>query len=102
MKPPQARIADLWCKLMHTEPMWPSHVRVPEVRAAVSGGLGRAFSGAARAGNAARNTGSNNFDNCSRIEDPMLIVVAVDGRILAPLFRSISCMTGGNNCITLQ
>ena len=25
MKPPQARIADFWCKLMHTEPMWPSH-----------------------------------------------------------------------------
>ena len=25
MKPAQARIADLWCKLMHTEPMWPSH-----------------------------------------------------------------------------
>ena len=25
MKPTQARIADLWCKLMHTEPMWPSH-----------------------------------------------------------------------------
>lgn len=25
MKPPQARIADLWCRLMHTEPMWPSH-----------------------------------------------------------------------------
>jgi hypothetical protein len=25
MKPAQARIADFWCKLMHTEPMWPSH-----------------------------------------------------------------------------
>jgi hypothetical protein len=25
MKRHQARIADLWCKLMHTEPMWPSH-----------------------------------------------------------------------------
>jgi hypothetical protein len=25
MKSTQARIADLWCKLMHTEPMWPSH-----------------------------------------------------------------------------
>jgi hypothetical protein len=25
MKPTQARIADFWCKLMHTEPMWPSH-----------------------------------------------------------------------------
>jgi hypothetical protein len=25
MKPTQARIADLWCKLMHSEPMWPSH-----------------------------------------------------------------------------
>jgi len=25
MKPPQARIADLWCRLMHTEPMWPLH-----------------------------------------------------------------------------
>ena len=25
MKPAQARIADLWCRLMHTEPMWPSH-----------------------------------------------------------------------------
>lgn len=25
MKANQARIADLWCKLMHTEPMWPSH-----------------------------------------------------------------------------
>ena len=25
MKLAQARIADLWCKLMHTEAMWPSH-----------------------------------------------------------------------------
>ena len=25
MKPTQARIADLWCRLMHTEPMWPAH-----------------------------------------------------------------------------
>jgi len=25
MKPTQARIADFWCRLMHTEPMWPSH-----------------------------------------------------------------------------
>jgi len=25
MKPTQTRIADLWCKLMHTDPMWPSH-----------------------------------------------------------------------------
>lgn len=25
MRPAQARIADFWCKLMHTEPMWPSH-----------------------------------------------------------------------------
>jgi hypothetical protein len=25
MKPTQARIATLWCRLMHTEPMWPSH-----------------------------------------------------------------------------
>jgi len=25
MKPTQARIADLWCRLMHAEPMWPSH-----------------------------------------------------------------------------
>ncbi len=25
MKSNQARIADLWCRLMHTEPMWPSH-----------------------------------------------------------------------------
>jgi hypothetical protein len=25
MKPTQRRIADLWCRLMHTEPMWPSH-----------------------------------------------------------------------------
>ena len=25
MKPTQARIADLWCRLMHTAPMWPSH-----------------------------------------------------------------------------
>jgi hypothetical protein len=25
MKPTQVRIADLWCKLMHSEPMWPSH-----------------------------------------------------------------------------
>jgi hypothetical protein len=25
MKRNQARIADLWCRLMHTEPMWPSH-----------------------------------------------------------------------------
>jgi hypothetical protein len=23
----QARIGDLWCRLMHTEPMWPSHGR---------------------------------------------------------------------------
>ncbi len=21
----QARIGDLWCRVMHTEPMWPSH-----------------------------------------------------------------------------
>jgi len=27
MKPTRARIADLWCRLMHTEPMWPSHGR---------------------------------------------------------------------------
>jgi hypothetical protein len=27
MKPTQARIADLWCRLMHTAPMWPSHGR---------------------------------------------------------------------------
>ena len=25
MKPAQARFASLWCKLMHAEPMWPSH-----------------------------------------------------------------------------
>ena len=25
MKPAQAKIADLWCRLMHTAPMWPSH-----------------------------------------------------------------------------
>jgi hypothetical protein len=25
MKPARSRIADLWCKLMHAEPMWPSH-----------------------------------------------------------------------------
>jgi len=25
MKPGQKRIGDLWCKLVHTEPMWPSH-----------------------------------------------------------------------------
>jgi hypothetical protein len=25
MKPTQARIADLWCRLMHTAPMWPLH-----------------------------------------------------------------------------
>jgi hypothetical protein len=25
MKLARARIADLWCRLMHTEPMWPSH-----------------------------------------------------------------------------
>lgn len=25
MKPTQTRIADLWCRLMHAEPMWPSH-----------------------------------------------------------------------------
>jgi hypothetical protein len=25
MKATQARIADLWCSLMHGEPMWPAH-----------------------------------------------------------------------------
>ena len=25
MKPTQTRIADRWCKLMHKNPMWPSH-----------------------------------------------------------------------------
>ncbi len=25
MKPAHLRIADLWCRLMHAEPMWPSH-----------------------------------------------------------------------------
>ena len=25
MEPSQAKIADLWCRLMHTAPMWPSH-----------------------------------------------------------------------------
>jgi hypothetical protein len=25
MKPTHARIADLWCRLTHAEPMWPSH-----------------------------------------------------------------------------
>jgi len=25
MKPTQARLADLWCKLLHRAPMWPSH-----------------------------------------------------------------------------
>jgi hypothetical protein len=25
MIPGQTRIGDLWCRLMHTEPMWPSH-----------------------------------------------------------------------------
>jgi len=25
MKPTQATIADLWCRLMHTAPMWPAH-----------------------------------------------------------------------------
>jgi hypothetical protein len=24
-KPSQEGIGDLWCRLMHTEPMWPSH-----------------------------------------------------------------------------
>ena len=27
MKPTQARIANLWRRLMHTAPMWPSHGR---------------------------------------------------------------------------
>jgi hypothetical protein len=27
MKPTRAQIADLWCKWMHTAPMWPSHGR---------------------------------------------------------------------------
>jgi hypothetical protein len=25
MRPAQARFANLWCRLMHAEPMWPSH-----------------------------------------------------------------------------
>jgi len=25
MMPGQTRIGDLWCRLMHTEPMWPAH-----------------------------------------------------------------------------
>jgi len=25
MKPTQDRIANFWCRLMHSEPMWPSH-----------------------------------------------------------------------------
>lgn len=25
MIPGQARLGDLWCRLMHTEPMWPAH-----------------------------------------------------------------------------
>jgi len=25
MKPTQAKIANFWCRLMHAEPMWPSH-----------------------------------------------------------------------------
>jgi len=25
MIPSQAKIANLWCRLMHNEPMWPSH-----------------------------------------------------------------------------
>jgi len=25
MKPTQARIGALWCRLMHTQPMWPMH-----------------------------------------------------------------------------
>jgi len=25
MKPTQSRIADLWCRVMHREPMWPTH-----------------------------------------------------------------------------
>jgi hypothetical protein len=25
MKPTHLRISDLWCRLMHAEPMWPSH-----------------------------------------------------------------------------
>jgi hypothetical protein len=25
MKPNPARIADIWCRLMHRAPMWPSH-----------------------------------------------------------------------------
>jgi hypothetical protein len=25
MKPTQERIANFWCRLMHAEPMWPSH-----------------------------------------------------------------------------
>jgi len=25
MKPAHVRIADLWCRLVHAEPMWPSH-----------------------------------------------------------------------------
>jgi len=25
MKTTQTRLADLWCRLMHTEPMWPAH-----------------------------------------------------------------------------
>jgi hypothetical protein len=27
MKSTQARFADLWCKLLHRAPMWPSHGR---------------------------------------------------------------------------
>jgi hypothetical protein len=27
MKPARLRISDLWCRLMHAEPMWPSHGR---------------------------------------------------------------------------
>ncbi len=25
MNPNQSRIADVWCRLMHTAPMWPTH-----------------------------------------------------------------------------
>jgi hypothetical protein len=25
MKPTQSKIAGFWCRLMHSEPMWPSH-----------------------------------------------------------------------------
>ena len=66
MKPTHARIAELWCRLMHREPMWPSHGQYECRRCeqAIFGLLARTFAGRiACAGSPVQDAGPKHLPN---------------------------------------